>query len=88
MSKQTESTDSHTGVIVAGGKISQARKRITTALDRGREFAGDVRDKAAEGVKVVDQRVRENPYYAIAICIGLGVPIGYFIARRFSRKSG
>jgi len=73
---------------VAGEKISEARKRLATALKRGREIAGDVRDKAIEGAKAVDQKVRENRYQAVAIGVGVGVLIGYLAARRHSRGSG
>jgi ElaB/YqjD/DUF883 family membrane-anchored ribosome-binding protein len=73
-------------VDVAGEKVSEARKRLATALERGREIAGDVRDKAVEGAKAVDQRVRQNPYQAVAIGIGVGVLIGFLAARRSSRK--
>jgi ElaB/YqjD/DUF883 family membrane-anchored ribosome-binding protein len=100
MNKQKESTGSDMGTLaedaralmaatadVAGEKVSEARKRLAAALERGKEIAGNVRDKAVEGAKVVDQKVRENPYQAIAIGVGVGLLIGYFAARRCSRNS-
>jgi ElaB/YqjD/DUF883 family membrane-anchored ribosome-binding protein len=72
---------------VAGEKVTEARKRLAAALERGKEIAGDVRDKAVEGAKAVDQRVRENPYQVIAIGLGVGVLLGYFAGRRCSRNS-
>jgi ElaB/YqjD/DUF883 family membrane-anchored ribosome-binding protein len=99
MNKQKESTGSDIGTLaeearslmaataeVAGDKISEARKRLAATLERGKEIAGDVRDQAVEGAKVVDQKVRENPYPAIAIGVGVGVLIGYFVARRRARN--
>jgi ElaB/YqjD/DUF883 family membrane-anchored ribosome-binding protein len=99
MNKQKESTDSDMSSLaedaralmaatadVAGEKVSEARKRLAAALERGKEIAGNVRDKAVEGAKVVDQKVRDNPYQAIAIGVGVGVLIGYFAARRCSRN--
>ncbi len=71
---------------VAGEKVSEARKRLAAALERGKEIAGNVRDKAVEGAKVVDQKVRENPYQAIVFGVGVGILIGYFAARRCSRN--
>jgi len=71
---------------VAGEKVSDARKRLAAALERGREIAGNVRDKAVEGAKVVDQTVRENPYQSIAIGVGVGALIGFLVARRCSRS--
>lgn len=69
---------------VAGEKVGEARKRLAAALDRAREIAGTVRDKAVEGAKVADQTVRENPYQAIAIGVGVGVLVGYLLGRRCS----
>jgi ElaB/YqjD/DUF883 family membrane-anchored ribosome-binding protein len=70
---------------VAGEKVGQARNRLAAALDRAREIAGNVRDKAVAGAKVTDQTIRENPYQAIAIGVGVGALIGYILARRCSR---
>jgi ElaB/YqjD/DUF883 family membrane-anchored ribosome-binding protein len=71
---------------VAGEKVTEARKRLAAALERGKEIAGNVRDQAVKGAKVVDQKVRENPYQAVAIGVGVGVLIGYLAARRWSRS--
>jgi len=71
---------------VAGEKVGEARRRLAAALERGREIAGDVRDKTVKGAKVVDQKVRENPYQAVAIGVGVGVLVGYLAARRSSRN--
>ncbi|HEU5070726.1 MAG TPA: DUF883 domain-containing protein [Verrucomicrobiae bacterium] len=67
---------------VAGEKVSEARKRLATALESGKEMYGRVRDKTVAGAKVVDQTVRENPYQAIAIGAAVGALIGYLAARR------
>jgi len=69
---------------VAGEKVSEARKRLAAALERGKEIAGNVRDKAVAGAKAADEAVREHPYQAIAIGVGVGAIIGYIIARRCS----
>ena len=71
---------------VAGEKVSEARKRLAAALERGKEIAGDVRDQAVKSAKVVDQKVRENPYQVLVIGVIAGVLIGYFAARRCSRN--
>lgn len=67
---------------VAGEKVVEARKRLAAALESGKEIYGRVRDKAVEGAKVADQTVREHPYQAIAIGVGVGALLGYLIARR------
>ena len=69
---------------VAGEKVGDARKRLASALDRAREIAGNVRDKAVAGAKVTDQTIRENPYQAVAIGVGVGAIIGFMLARRCS----
>ena len=71
---------------VAGEKVSEARKRLVAALDSAKEIAGRVRDKAVEGAKAADEAVREHPYQAIAIGVGVGAILGYIVARRCSRN--
>jgi ElaB/YqjD/DUF883 family membrane-anchored ribosome-binding protein len=71
---------------VAGEKVSDARKRLAVALERGKEIYGNVREKAVEGAKAADKTVRENPYQAIAIGVGVGAIFGFLIARRCSRN--
>jgi ElaB/YqjD/DUF883 family membrane-anchored ribosome-binding protein len=67
---------------VAGEKVGEARKRLAAALERAKEIAGNVRDKAVAGAKIADQTVRENPYQAIAIGVGVGAILGFLVARR------
>src|SRR5215212_1077232 len=99
MSKQRQSADSDLGTLaedaralmtatadVAGDKVGEARKRLAAALESGKQIYGNVRDKAVEGAKGTDNTVRENPYEAIAIALGVGAFIGYFAARRCSRN--
>src|SRR5881394_381463 len=71
---------------VAGEKVGEARKRLAAALERGKEIAGDVRDKAIQGAKAADEAVREHPYQAIAIGVGIGALVGYLLGRRCSRN--
>ena len=71
---------------VAGDKVAEARKRLAAALESVKEMAGRVRDKTVRGAEVVDEAVREHPYQAIAIGIGIGALIGIFATRRCSRS--
>ena len=71
---------------VAGEKVGEARKRLAVALENGKEIYGRVRDKTIEGAKATDQAVRENPYQAIGIALGVGALIGYLVARRCARN--
>jgi ElaB/YqjD/DUF883 family membrane-anchored ribosome-binding protein len=67
---------------VAGDKVAEARRRLTAALDSGKEAIGRVRDKAVEGAKAADQLVRDNPYQTLFIAFGVGAVIGYLLGRR------
>jgi ElaB/YqjD/DUF883 family membrane-anchored ribosome-binding protein len=99
MNKETQTTTHDVGQLaedaralmaatadVAGEKVGEARKRLTAALESAKHIAANVRDKAVAGAKVADQTVRENPYQAIAIGVGVGAVIGYLIARRCACK--
>lgn len=71
---------------VAGERVGEARQRLAAALECGKEIAGNVRDKAVAGAKATDRAVREHPYQAIMIGVGVGALLGYFLARRSSRR--
>ena len=71
---------------VAGEKVAEARKRLTAALERAKEIAENVRDKAVDVAKATDEAVHEHPYKAIGIALGVGMIFGFLIARRGSRK--
>ena len=73
-------------VDVAGEKVAEARKRLAAALDKGKEMYGCVREKAAEGVKAADETLRDHPYEAVGIALGVGALIGYLAARRCGRN--
>jgi ElaB/YqjD/DUF883 family membrane-anchored ribosome-binding protein len=66
---------------VAGEKVGEARKRLAASLDSAKEIAGRVRDKAVEGAKAADDVVREHPYQAIGIALGVGALIALLLAR-------
>ena len=100
MNKETHATTNDLGTLaedarellaatadVAGEKVGEARHRLAAALERGKELAGNLRDKAVAGAKVTDQTIRENPYQAIAIGVGVGAILGFLLARRCSRNS-
>jgi len=72
---------------VAGEKVGEARKRLAAALERTREIAANVRDRAVASAKVADQAVHEHPYQAIAIGVGVGALVGFLVARRCSARN-
>jgi ElaB/YqjD/DUF883 family membrane-anchored ribosome-binding protein len=95
MNKQTHSNSTDMGQLaedaralmaatadVAGEKVGEARKRLAAALESAKEIASRVRDRAVEGAKAADETVREHPYQAMGIALGVGAILGYFVARR------
>ena len=99
MNRQTETIGNDMGALaehaqdlisatanVAGDKVCEARKRLAAVLENGKVIAARVRDQAVAGAKIADKTVRENPYQAIAISIGVGAVIGYLIGRRNSNN--
>lgn len=72
----------------AGEKVQEARQRLAAALEHGKELVGGVRDQAVERVKAADQTVRQYPYQAIGIALGVGAVIGFLVAHRCSCHRG
>jgi ElaB/YqjD/DUF883 family membrane-anchored ribosome-binding protein len=67
---------------VAEEKVAEARQRLATALENGKELVGRVREKAAERAKAAERVTRENPCQTIAIAFGVGAMVGLLLARR------
>ncbi len=69
---------------VAEDKVVEARKRLSEALDKGRETWERVQDRAVESAKAADEVIREHPYHAIGISFVVGAVIGCLLPRRNS----
>lgn len=70
---------------VAGEKVADARKRLSAAVERGRETWNHVQDQAIEGAKAADKVIRSNPYRSIGVALGVGAVVGYIVASRRSK---
>ena len=70
---------------VAEEKVEAARQRLTDAIEKGKETWGNVRDQAVAGAKATDQVIRDNPYRALGLAVGVGALIGYLLGRRNSK---
>lgn len=66
--------------------FKQVHKIVSDAWDHGMEICGDARDKAVEKAKSADAVVRENPYRAIGIALGVGALVGFITSFRHSRN--
>jgi ElaB/YqjD/DUF883 family membrane-anchored ribosome-binding protein len=67
---------------VAGEKVSEARQRLADGLESARDTYARVRGVAVDKARAADESVREHPYQAIAIGVGIGAILGYLLARR------
>jgi ElaB/YqjD/DUF883 family membrane-anchored ribosome-binding protein len=64
---------------VTGEKVAQARKRLSDALEQGKEVYSDVREGALNRARAVDEFICDNPYATLGIGIGVGVLIGFLL---------
>lgn len=60
----------------------EAKARLEVALERAKATCENYQDKAAEGLRVTDQAIRDHPYASIGIAFGVGVLIGVLVNRR------
>ncbi len=75
--------DTHSLIAAAAEeKVSEVRNRLSGAIDAAKETCASLQKRAVAGAKATDKRVRENPYQAMAIALGLGVLAGFLLSRR------
>jgi ElaB/YqjD/DUF883 family membrane-anchored ribosome-binding protein len=67
---------------IGEAKVVSARHRLESALASGRDVLAAVREKAVAGAKATDETIREYPYYAIGVAVGVGALIGFLLGRR------
>jgi ElaB/YqjD/DUF883 family membrane-anchored ribosome-binding protein len=62
--------------------INNLRARFNAAHERFSEIYEGARKKVVAGAKHTDAAIRENPYQALAIALGLGLLLGVVVGRR------
>ncbi len=71
---------------VADEKVTEARKRLTTALESAKECAKDkyqqIEEQAKDGARQADRIIRTHPYESIAVALGVGTLFGILLSRR------
>jgi len=67
---------------IAEDKVMAARKRLSGAIQNGREVLENLKNKAIDGAKATDEVIREHPYQSIGVALGVGVLIGILLRRR------
>jgi ElaB/YqjD/DUF883 family membrane-anchored ribosome-binding protein len=67
---------------VAEEKVIEARRRLTAALERGKEALQHAQERVVAGAKATDEAIHANPYKAMGCALGAGVLLGILLARR------
>jgi ElaB/YqjD/DUF883 family membrane-anchored ribosome-binding protein len=69
----------------AGEKFSAARQKIEQSLVEGKKSLADAEkllvQKSKEAADIADDYVRENPWSAVGIAMGVGLVLGLLIRR-------
>ena len=73
---------------VAGDKVAEVRQRLAASLEQGATMLNDLKDKAVEGAKAAEQKVRLHPYQTVGIALSLGTIFGYLLTQRCCQKHG
>jgi ElaB/YqjD/DUF883 family membrane-anchored ribosome-binding protein len=62
--------------------IDSLRARFDATQQRCAEVYAGAKKKVVAGAKRTDEAIRENPYQALAIALGVGVLLGVLVGRR------
>ena len=62
--------------------ISALRSRVGAAQERFADIYEGAKKKVVAGAKYTDTTIRENPYQALAIALGVGLLVGVLLGRR------
>ena len=63
-------------------KTKEARLRFKNTLNAAKESCEALEEKALNGVKTADRKIRTYPYESIGIALGVGLVLGLLIGRR------
>ena len=66
----------------AGEKVTQARTRLTAAVESARATCQRLEEKTVAAAKATDKTIRAHPYESIGIAFGLGLLVGVLVARK------
>ena len=69
-----------------GEKMSELRRRFSSALDSAKTTYHRLEEKTIAGAKVADKTIREHPYQSIGIAAGLAFGLGLLIGVLAARK--
>jgi ElaB/YqjD/DUF883 family membrane-anchored ribosome-binding protein len=66
----------------AGEKLTEARDRLTAALESAKGTCHRLEEKTVAAAKATDLCIREHPYESIGVAFGLGLLIGVLVGRK------
>ncbi len=66
----------------ASAKISQARNRLSGALDSAKATYFKVQDTTRDTVRATDRCIRDHPYQTLSTAFGLGLLAGILMMRK------
>jgi ElaB/YqjD/DUF883 family membrane-anchored ribosome-binding protein len=67
---------------ITDSKVAEAREKLSELMENAKDAIEYVEDKAVETAKQTDEFIREKPYQAVGLAIGIGALIGFCVARR------
>ena len=67
---------------ISGEKVEEARRRLSSALERVHELCRIGCNKGVEGGHAIDQELHAHSFRYITIFAGIGAVLGYAIASR------
>jgi ElaB/YqjD/DUF883 family membrane-anchored ribosome-binding protein len=63
-------------------RSAAAREKLAAALEAAKETQEKMREQVIVGARATDRAIRQHPYQAIGIALGVGLLIGVLAARR------
>lgn len=65
-----------------GSEGFDAGALLHSAIDNAKSTYVRLEDKALDSAKRTDSAIRENPYPALGIAVGVGLVVGFFLGRK------
>jgi ElaB/YqjD/DUF883 family membrane-anchored ribosome-binding protein len=63
-------------------KVVEARKKLTAAVEKSKATWERMQEQSAEAAQAADEAIRNHPYQAISVALGVGVALGWLLRRR------
>jgi ElaB/YqjD/DUF883 family membrane-anchored ribosome-binding protein len=67
---------------IADAKVAEAREKLSQILEQAEAAIDFVEDQAVATARRTDEFIRQKPYQAAGLAMGIGALIGFCIARR------